>query len=269
MYIEVPGVARFHYYVFGEGKIPLFCFHGFGYTGEQFAILEPSLGKKYQLVCFDLPFHGLTEVIDTSLIEKGFEKEHFCELITAYCQLHNVNQFSVAGFSIGSKVAVLLAAHFSAKLKELYLFAPDGIEKSWLYNFATRTLIGKALFSYFVRSNTLMPRVRNLMVGLHLVTKKVGDFALANMATATRRQLVYATWMGFRKLRTNKKELAQLLNENGVFCLIFVGEKDQIIRSKAIKAFSDTLQHTQFINLPYGHQLLSYAAINTYINQQL
>ncbi len=43
------------YRSYGMGPMPIVAFHGFGRTGEDFAVLAPWLGEHYTLHAFDLP----------------------------------------------------------------------------------------------------------------------------------------------------------------------------------------------------------------------
>lgn len=265
MYISIPGVANFKYQEFGKGKAILFCFHGYGFTGEQFKILEPSLGEKYTLVAFDLPFHGETVVLDEAWIAAGFKQRHFQELIEAYCAHAGIKRFSIASFSIGSKVALVIAYHFAARLDELYLFAADGVQANWLYRFATQNKLGNWLFKYNLDYPQTLFFIVNLVLKIRIIPKKLASFAIGNFDSLEKRQQVYRIWMSFKNLQVSTRELAEKLNKQEVYTRIYAGEKDQVIRIKPLKAFANNLKYKEFVNLPYGHLLLNYSAINNYI----
>lgn len=265
MYINIPGVARFKYLAFGKGKAILFCFHGYGFTGEQFKVLEPSLGEKYTLVAFDLPFHGETVVLDEGWIAAGFKQSHFQELIEAYCAQAGVERFSIASFSIGSKVALVITNHFAARLDELYLFAADGIQANLVYRFATQTKLGHLLFKHNLEYPETLFYIVNLLHKSRIIPKKLASFAIGNFDNLEKRQQVYRIWMSFKNLLVETKVLVDKLNKQGVYVRIYAGEKDQVIRIKALKAFANNLKNKEFVSLPYGHLLLNYSAINNYI----
>jgi len=50
------------YEIIGDGDKTMFAFHGFGISAELFRNLESSLGKKYTIYSFNLPYHGLSQL---------------------------------------------------------------------------------------------------------------------------------------------------------------------------------------------------------------
>lgn len=266
MFCKIPGLADFYYYTYGRGPKTLFCFHGFGFNGEQFQVLQASLGDEYTFVSFDLPFHGKTRILDQEIVAKGFKNEDFYALIDAYCKQHQVGRFSIASFSIGSKLAVVLAAHFASRMDELFLFAADGVEPNRFYQFATHTRLGNALFRYLRDKPQFLLSLADFLVKIGLISKKLAGFASLNFDSQEKRELVYATWMSLRNIRVKTAILLLALNSNPVHCRIFAGEKDQVIRIAVLRDFARKLKKGSFTALPYGHLLLKYPDLNSYIS---
>ena len=94
------------YSVYGTGTNLLFAFHGYGMDGYQFQLLEESLCKDYQVVGFHLPFHkGGPEAHEDWI-------EHVRETIKKILEEKGVQNFSIAGYSIGSKITLALMSQF-------------------------------------------------------------------------------------------------------------------------------------------------------------
>ena len=78
---------NWEYEKFGSGKEILLAFHGFGNHSSDFRILERSLGKKYTIISFNLPYHGAS-YIDESRADKTISKEDLKKLFL-FCIEHS------------------------------------------------------------------------------------------------------------------------------------------------------------------------------------
>jgi len=96
---------HWQYESYGSGTEILFAFHGFGNHCSDFKILEPSLGKKYKIISFNLPYHGNSS-IDESVFNKSISKNELKELMFQFLLRHHVTRFSLMGYSLGGKIAL-------------------------------------------------------------------------------------------------------------------------------------------------------------------
>ena len=139
--------ASLHYTKYGVGEKALFCFHGFGLTGEAFFELEEVLSKEYTIYNFDLFFHGKSEWhAGDKMLTPAFCKE----LFSSFLSEQKINQFSLLGYSIGARIVWTLVLEFKNQVKEIIVLAPDGITISNWFKIATRTLVNRKLFKYAV-----------------------------------------------------------------------------------------------------------------------
>jgi pimeloyl-ACP methyl ester carboxylesterase len=91
------------YECYGEGAEILLAFHGFGNAASDFKALIPSLGKKYKIVAFNLPYHG-NSTIDASVAIKSVSKDHLAELTERILRIMGAEKFSLIGYSLGGKM---------------------------------------------------------------------------------------------------------------------------------------------------------------------
>src|SRR5689334_12940171 len=108
------------YEEYGSGALPLLAFHGFGNSGELFRVLEPSLGKKYRILAFNLPGHGESR-LDAITAKRGISKEQLKNYFTHFLEGIKAEHFSLIGFSIGGKIALVLTELFQDRIKDLIL----------------------------------------------------------------------------------------------------------------------------------------------------
>lgn len=121
----------------GEGKHHLVAFHGFGQSAEVLCAQLGFAAEHRTIWCFHLPFHGGDE---------GFvSKDDYLQAIHTHLINAGVEHYDVFGFSIGARVAMELIADDKQKL---FLVAPDGLARRWLFEFLTGTFVGKQLFKF-------------------------------------------------------------------------------------------------------------------------
>ncbi|TKB98987.1 alpha/beta fold hydrolase [Pedobacter cryophilus] len=105
-------IANFHYHQYGNGNKIMLAFHGFGMRGNQFKVLEESLGQHYKIYSFDLFFHGETELFDTSrkAVKQSINKALFAKEIIKFLRHLGImdQKFELLSYSIGSKLALSL-----------------------------------------------------------------------------------------------------------------------------------------------------------------
>ena len=122
----------------GHGNKALLLFHGFGQHHQAFAALSDKLAPYFTLYAFDLFFHGNSQWNEG---EQPLEKVMWKDILTKFLDEHNIGKFSVLGFSLGGKFALVSLELFPAQVEQIILLAPDGVKTSFWYSLATYPLL--------------------------------------------------------------------------------------------------------------------------------
>lgn len=104
---------KIHKEVYGQGKT-IVLIHGWAmHTGiwRQFA---QQLAQDYQVICLDLPGHGLSETVEPYTLDK------ITEVLVASIPEHSV---CVLGWSLGAMAALALASSYPQRVNSVILLA--------------------------------------------------------------------------------------------------------------------------------------------------
>ncbi|ADB41604.1 alpha/beta hydrolase [Spirosoma linguale] len=244
--------SRISYQQFGSGPAVLLAFHGFGQNNDIFSVLEKPLGGQFTIFAIDLFFHGNSHYLGTSMLTKEF----WCELIGHFLQTHNIARFSLMGFSLGGRFALVTAEALAARLDQLILVAPDGITLNHWYWLATSSSPGRTLFRYVMRHLSMLSTFGHLLTRLGLLNKTVMRFAEISLATPDQRALVYRSWTQFRLLHPALKLIAHRLQEHSVRVRFFTGAFDRIVPGTYVLPLTNQLQQYELTVLKTGHNRL-------------
>ena len=255
--ISIPGQTLF-YYKAGTGELPLIVFHGFGQTHKAFADWIPQLGQKYTLIFVDLYFHGKSTWTNP---DRTLEKDAWKETLTLILAQENITTFSLAGYSLGGKFALATLEAFPNAVTELWLIAPDGITRNFWYSVATGSKPLRKLFKRMIGHEETFTRLTRVARLLRLVDKTVLRFAENQMDTASQRARVYNTWVVFRRLQFDMREISEMLNKSGIPVTVIMGKYDRIVPPHWIERPLNRLQNMNFCVVDSGHNDLITAAI--------
>ena len=244
----------------------LLAFHGFGNLGSDFRVLEPSLGKKYKLVAFNLPYHGNSR-IDESLKQKTISKDILKELFRLFLHQHHVEKFSLMGYSLGGKIALQLIEFFPDQINAVFLFAPDGIRNNWSNSFVTGTVAGKKLYSRVIEDPARLFRIVKMLRAMNLIHEKMSDFVYSSLSSKEKRQQVWDVWMCFQAIRPNMPAIQQLINKHEMTMHLFFGKYDRIIPPSIGESFLSGLSDKTCLHVvEMGHHLIR-EKMNTYLSE--
>ena len=119
-FIEVKGM-RIHVRIVGEGE-PVFLLHGSFASLHTWDAWQQAMSPYYQTISLDFPGHGLTG--PDSLKRYGIKD--YSELVHALAQMLNIEQYHVAGNSMGGAVAMQLASDYPGNVRSLNLIDAAG-----------------------------------------------------------------------------------------------------------------------------------------------
>ncbi|GAB3245771.1 hypothetical protein GCM10027347_00150 [Larkinella harenae] len=236
-----------------NGSVPLLAFHGIGQDHRAFEPLAQALEGRYSVYAFDLFFHGAQPAQD---IGDVLTKQTFHEIIQAFLRQHQFERFSVVGFSMGGRFALATADFFHQQIDELILLAPDGITISPWYRLATSTGLGRAIFRYLLNHMPLMHRIGGFFLSMGVINRSVLKFAENTLSTDAQRAQVYNSWVYFRQLSFNLRQLGSTLNHSSIRIRFFAGYFDQVLPVSFLFPLTRRLQAYELTVLKTGHNRL-------------
>lgn len=241
-----------HYSCFGNGTESLFAFHGFGESSNSFHCLNASLGFKFTVYSFDLPYHG-----DTIWNEsKHFTRKDLEHIITMFTTEKSIHHFSVLGFSMGGKYAMALAFDMIDRIDNIFLLASDGIRTKKLYNIAVYPKWGRYLFKTIIHRPTWFFNFIHFLNRRKLISSWLHKFTLNHMDTEQKRKRLFDSWISMVDFKVNVIELKKKLNNKGVHTYLFFGERDEVIPVSVGEYFAKGLLNCRLVILPRGHYFI-------------
>lgn len=246
------------YSTYGSGQKPLLAFHGFGQHADVFRVFLPLFGERYTIYSFNLFHHGNSQYPPGRIKENTLTKDEWSELILAFTEHEKIDQYGLLAYSLGGKLALMLAEMCAHQIDMMYLFAPDGIKKNFWYYFASNTAVGKSSYGYILDHPAFFFKLVTWCRKTGLINRKVERFALQNMDSHEKRQLVRDVWLTFRKTNPNMKKVIEEVKLHQIPVVQCFGKYDRIIPPRLGSYFSRAInQPDGFYVIPTGHDLLS------------
>lgn len=237
----------------GKGSESILLFHGFGQDNTIFNSLINELGDRFTLYSFDLFFHGQSKwLLDETPLSKIFWKE----LLGQFLIKNNIEKFSLIGFSLGGKFALACLEGYPARINSIVLIAPDGIKTNFWYSLATYPLALRSLFkSMIIKPGRFLSFVKLARL-LKLADAGIIRFAKSQMDTEEKRKRVYYSWIVFRMLKFDMKDLAAIINTHKIQLTVIIGKFDKIITVKNVNRLLLLTRNHDLKVLEAGHNNL-------------
>lgn len=234
---------------YGNGPTALLAFHGFGQDGRVFAALTASPDSPFTVYALDLFFHGDSRYAGNQLLTKT----DWQRLIEAFLQAQEIDRFSLLGFSLGGRFALVTAEGCADRLDQLLLIAPDGITQSIWYNVGTGSATGRWVFRYVLRHLSIVSYGAHALTRLGLLNRMVMRFAEISLGTPEQRRLAYDTWTQFRLIQPDLTLVASVLNTRPITTCFFTGAFDRLVPGQFILSLTRRLRRYELTVLPTGH----------------
>jgi pimeloyl-ACP methyl ester carboxylesterase len=250
------------------------AFHGIGQDATCFAPFGERLAQTHTIYSMNLPFHGptdsgsnvpgLAESVDApEPWPANITKSYWQRLMADFVAQQSIGRFSVAGFSMGGRFALVTAEAFADRTDELILLAPDGITEDAWFRLATSTTPGRAALRFLLNHVGFFNKVGKGLVAMKLLNPALLRFAEATMQTPAQRTQIYASWTAFRTLTVDVPTLAQVLTKQGVKTTLYLGQFDAVLPRAHTRPLERAMPHCQVRVLPTGHtSLVKRAAAN-------
>lgn len=244
---------QLHYCVSGQGEKALLAFHGFGQDHRSFKNFIEARGREYTIYTFDLFFHGKSVWKNC---EATLSIDQWGSYIDILLSRHQIERFSLLGYSMGAKLALATLSLFPEKTEKLILIAPDGIKTNFWYNLATYPYGLRKIFRATITHPGLFFFLVKLLSKINFLEKGIARFAGSQMNSRKKRYKVYCTWIMMRKMTPDIKVVAEHVNQFQIALELYLGKHDRIIKKKNMNALLKRVRKYDITILEAGHNTL-------------
>jgi pimeloyl-ACP methyl ester carboxylesterase len=260
-YLQHKGMTV-HYRVLGAGARGWLCFHGFGRRAEDFEVFRPLISEDDRLICINLFGHGRSMFPTERIEQHPLLQDEWCEIVGLLLEAQGFERFNLLGYSMGGRVAMMTYLGFADRVDRMLLLAPDGLKKNKMYQFASGTSLGRAIYRSIIPDPSMLFSLAKLLNRLGVLSDKLHRFVHVHLDTREKRELVYAVWLIYRRLFPDYAELAHCLNTTGTQCNMIFGSYDSIIPVRLGKRFAKRLHQPDIIHeVAVGHRLMERTTI--------
>lgn len=245
------------YLTIGQGTDVILCLHGFGRSAEDFTIFETLLQNNQRIVAVNLLAHGNSTFPSSRISRNPITKAEWSSLVLALLNSLGVERFHLAGYSMGGRMAMVLAEEIPEKIKSLILLAPDGLKVNWVYRFVSETNLGRFLYRSIIANPKWILRIVDFLRLIRVLHPKIQRFVHMQLETKSKRQLVYDAWLIHRQLFPRLPAVAGNIEAHDIpFELIF-GIYDKVIPARDGKRLLRQFKKERWPTLlNLGHRLL-------------
>ena len=268
------GDLRMHYLRAGKGPHVLLALHGFGRSGADFVRFTRPLHDTFTVYAADIFFHGKSTVGRAAPDRNPLRPEEFASFFSAFFDRIGAGKVWLMGYSLGGRLAMVLAQNMPGRIGGLYLFAPDGLKVNRWYGLLSHYAAGRAIFRFFRRRPSWFFRTLRFLLKAGVVSPRTADFVESQIQTAADQERVYMTWCFLRKLEPDHKLLGHRLSirtpsssADGISLDLYFGLYDNIIREGQARKLLRHVPSGKVHVLRSGHFLLTAANMLLILNE--
>lgn len=239
---------------FGTGPIIWLAFHGIGQDAAAMAPFGEKLSHTHTIYSIDLPFHGQDR--QTEGLDADITKTYWQSLFAHFLVQHHIDRFSVVGFSMGGRFALVTAELFTDCLDGLILLAPDGVTEDPWFRLATGTQPGRWALRFFLKKPRLFTALGSGLVRVGLLKPALLRFMAATMQTHEQREQIGRSWVRFRQLTIDILALAKQLRAANVPVWLYLGQFDAVLPLAHTRPLLRAYPEINEVILPCGHTSL-------------
>jgi pimeloyl-ACP methyl ester carboxylesterase len=241
------------YHRFGEGSGVLVAFHGYNQTAADFLFFEDVLAPYFTVIAIDFFWHGQSEwreeedftEYDMKMIVVGIQRQEKIE----------ASRFSLCSFSMGARMARALVRSFPSRIDHFILLSPPTFSFNRFLDFTTNNVIGLWAFRYFVRNNEALMNWVKRLNKMGILNRSVFLFSSKFIGKPERLEKVFKTWFSQRKLKTNFRAFAGLLDEHRIKTILIVGKNDPITPPAGMIKYVRRLKNGHVFLIRKKHEL--------------
>lgn len=244
------------YRVYGDGQQVAVGLHGFSLSSAVYEGLGNQLKNDCTLIAIDFPLHGnsvfpypdwdtadLYAIIETIIWQEKAEK---------------ISNIWLLAHSLGGRVALAFFEDYHTYISKLVLFAPDGMVINFWNSWSVNNPLGRWLFRRFCHSSRIMVRIATIARKLHLINESILKLVRSSIGTEKDAMLLYARSIMFRNFKPNAAIIGEIIAQNTVPEVLFLGKYDRIIPPKfATPLVNASKNSIQVKILHCGHMILA------------
>jgi pimeloyl-ACP methyl ester carboxylesterase len=248
-----------HYCKWGNGPYIMVALHGFGRSYKDFPRFTKPLSERFTVFAVDIFFHGESSTSRKSPDKQPLSPAAFCAFFSAFFDHIGADKVWLMGYSLGGRLAMVLAQNMAARVGGLYLFAPDGLIVNRWYGLLSHYTAGRAFFRFLKQRPQWAFGTVHLLVNTGVISLRTSDFVRSQIETPEAQQRVYMVWCFLRKLDPDFRLLSKQLSIYKVTLDLYFGIYDNIIPEKNAKKLRKYYPATKVYYLRSGHFLLKSA----------
>lgn len=238
----------------GEGSRVLLCFHGYRQSKELFRTLSTALPKDYQLLALDQPLHGETKVLDSQM---RYDKRFLAELSSRLMQLLPDKKWSVMGFSMGAKAAMMIDMAQVLALESILLLAPAGVITHPINRFFSYHWAGRRLFRFLLNYPSPVLHLNTFAHRQGWSPKFSYRFVKAHFEKQTDREYLLRFSPVYERFHFDFEQYVSHQRLHPKPIALFWGTDDYVLPFAQSRVFTNQIPHTTFFPLPNAsHNLL-------------
>ncbi|MDX2302483.1 MAG: alpha/beta hydrolase [Microscillaceae bacterium] len=241
---------KIHYKKIGSGPKAIIAFYGFGQDMSSYNCMIEQFNKYYTVYVPELFFHGHSIWKKNNLF---LDKQIWKDFLRLLMEKEKIIEFSLIGFSLGAKLALVTLEAYPEKVRQLVLLAPDGIRENFWYKSAVRTLGGRLAFRFLRRYPKLLLISLKLLLRQGYLDKASHHFLSRLLQNPAQRAQLYNTWVLYRGIQVDIQKISQTIVEREIKPLIFLGKKDPWFTLHTIEPMVKRVSSVRVIFLDATH----------------
>lgn len=254
------GGLTLEYYTFGSGK-PVFAFHGFGRSANDFKLFTPILKEDEMLVAVNLFQHQGSRWSESRPLTESLTLSELQNLIETILSSLNATRFSLWGYSMGGRISLTILERMGERIDKVLLLAPDGLKVAPIYRFAANTIMGRGVYRLLMKNPKIVLNSVSFGKKIGLFDSKFQRFINVHLETKEKTQLVYEAWLIYRYCHPDLPELARAIEENKVSFTMIFGKYDSVIKPEFGELLTLHLKNPDYHIIPSGHLLMTQETI--------
>lgn len=241
-----------HILKMGSGKKLMIAVHGFGNEAGIFQPVAAAFSEEYTVVSIDVPGHGATK-----WNKRYFDKEDLMAVIQGIKIEFGTTTFTLMGFSLGGRICQNVLVLQPDWIEQLILLAPDGLEKNFWYNAATRSPLGKIIFKKILKKPEGFIKYFDRLGKWKLIDASSLKFAKANLTNENIRHQLSYVWPVTSLLITNRSLVKWTIKKYNIPVHLYMGKHDRIFPPAQGERFVKGLKTAHLHILNEGHNLIN------------
>lgn len=244
------------YTVYGVGEKAYFTFHGFGQNPSVYKRLATILPNSiiYSFHLFERKGNSDSTIYPT--------KSSWVSDFEALIDSLQIDKVNLVAHSMGARHVGAILEVIPSKVGKVYLIAPNGFERFNLFDFCTRTKVGKFIFNNFLKYYDRITALLDLAKSFP-PTKELLLFAQSQINHKNKRSILQATWNAYGKFNLNQKLIKQNIIDFNVSMELVLARRDQIINNKNLLKLFGQIKSVEIQYMETAH----YQILAEWMNQ--